>query len=72
MLHWKFCVQASTIGGIDTEVIPYIAWAWKNEKSDSAFAATCAAVFEKPRPDAIAEAVNAKPAMTANVHPTAF
>jgi hypothetical protein len=27
ILHWKFWVQASTIGGIVTAVIPYIAWA---------------------------------------------
>lgn len=54
-----------------TAVIPYMAWAWKKEKSDNAFAATCAAVFEKPRPDAIADAVNAIPAIVANVHPMA-
>lgn len=72
MLHWKFCVQASTIGGMVTEVIPYMAWAWKKPKSDSALAATWAAVFEKPSPDATADAVKANPATTASVQPTAF
>jgi len=72
MLHWKFCIHAATIGGKRTDVIPYIAWAWKNPNMDKVFAATWAAVLENPKPAATADAIRARPEITARVHPTAF
>ena len=60
------------MGGKDTPVKPMKACAWKYPKSAMALAATCAAVFEWPSPDVIADATSARPEMTAMAHATAF
>jgi hypothetical protein len=72
MLHWKFWVHDSTIGGMVMAVIPIMACAWKKPNRDNAFAATWAAVFECPKPEVMADAASPRPAMTAVVQPTAF
>jgi len=48
------------------------ACAWKYPNSAIAFAATCAAVFECPSPEVMADATSARPANTAVVHATPF
>ena len=52
--------------------MPMNACAWKYPKSAKAFAATCAAVFECPSPDVMAEDTNARPEVTARTQATPF